>query len=327
MNKLKKYLSSAKFKEVVRPEIKRFSAVIIFTLIYGIGVAWFLEASVIPMYTGGMPGIAQVLRDLLGNNKLGILSEQYEGLFMSIFIFVANIPLLLLGWFGVSKKFTLYSIVSVIIQSTVIGFIPSLELGLSLQSHAVVTAIIGGLLVGIGTGGALRYGTSTGGLDIIAQYFAFKNGKSVGSLSMAMNVAIALMGGFILGGMEVSDGANGTVIIGAGVIVSYTLIRIIITTIVTDKVHTSYNFLSIEIITENPQEMVDEILHRVFRGVTLSKVEGAYSSHEKTLVMVVISSYELRLITELIKRVDPRAFVVAKPVRQVVGNFKRKTIA
>lgn len=322
MNKLKRYFKTSKYKEVVRPEIKRFTAVIIFTLIYGIGVAWFLEASVIPMYTGGMPGIAQVLRDLLGSNKMNILAEQYEGLFMSLFIIMANIPLLLLGWFGVSKKFTLYSLVSVVIQATVIGFIPSLDLGLSQPSHAVVASIIGGLLIGVGTGGSLRYGTSTGGLDILAQYIAFKNGKSVGSLSMIMNVGIALLGGLILGGMVV-----GGEVIGAGVIVSYTLIRIIITTITTDKIHTSYNYLSVEIITENPQDMVDEILHRVFRGVTLSKVEGAYSHHEKTKIMVVISSYELEMITELIKRVDAQAFVVAKPVRDIVGNFKRKTIA
>lgn len=327
MNKLMNYLRSARFKEVVRPEIKRFTAVIVFTLIYGIGVAWFLEASVIPMYTGGMPGIAQVLRDLLGHNKLHILPEHLEGLFMSSFIILANIPLLLLGWFGVSKKFTIYSLVSVVIQSSVIGFIPMFDLGLSEPSHAVVASIIGGLLIGVGTGGSLRYGTSTGGLDILAQYFAFKNGKSVGALSMTMNVGIALLGGLILGSVPVANSAGGTIVIGAGVIVSYTLIRIIITTIVTDKIHTSYNYLSVEIITENPQEMVDEILHRVFRGVTLTKVEGAYSHHEKTQVMVVISSYELETITELIKRVDPNAFVVAKPVRDIVGNFKRKTIA
>lgn len=322
MNRIKEYLNSRKYLEVVKPEVTRALAVVVFTMIYGIGVAWFLEASAIPMYTGGMPGLAQVLRDILSEEKLGVIAKSSEGLFMSAFILISNIPLLLLGWFGVSKKFTIYSLVSVLIQSFVIGFIPAVDFGLTGVEHALVASIIGGLLIGIGTGGALRYGTSTGGLDIVAQYMAFRKGKSVGMISMFMNVAIALIGGLVLGGMVVEG-----VEIVAGVIVSYTLVRIIITTIVTDKLHTSYNFLSVEIITENPRDMVEEILHRVYRGVTLTKVEGAYSSHEKTLVMVVISSYELRLITELIKRVDPRAFVVAKPVRQVVGNFKRKTIA
>lgn len=326
MNRIKEYLNSRKYLEVVKPEVTRALAVVVFTMIYGIGVAWFLEASAIPMYTGGMPGLAQVLRDILSEEKLGVIAENSEGLFMSAFILISNIPLLLLGWFGVSKKFTIYSLVSVLIQSFVIGFIPAVDFGLTGVEHALVASIIGGLLIGIGTGGALRYGTSTGGLDIVAQYMAFRKGKSVGMISMFMNVAIALIGGLVLGGMVV-EAKGEFVTIVAGVIVSYTLVRIIITTIVTDKLHTSYNFLSVEIITENPRDMVEEILHRVYRGVTLTKVEGAYSSHEKTLVMVVISSYELRLITELIKRVDPRAFVVAKPVRQVVGNFKRKTIA
>lgn len=322
MMRIREYLNSRKYREKVKPEVTRVLAVVFFTLIYGVGVAWFLEASAIPMYTGGMPGLAQVARDVLGQEKLGILAPENEGLFMSAFILISNIPLILLGWFGVSKKFTIYSVISVLIQSFVIGFIPKVDLGLNGVNHALVAAIIGGLLIGVGTGGALRYGTSTGGLDILAQYMAFKRGKSVGIISMFMNVAIALIGGLVLGGLVV-----GGVEIVAGVIISYTIVRIIITTMATDKLHTSYNYLAVEIITENPRDMVDEILHRVYRGVTLTKVEGAYSTHEKTLVMVVISSYELQLITELIRRVDSRAFVVAKPVRQVVGNFRRKTIA
>lgn len=322
MNKLKTVLKSRKFLEVIKPEVVRIIAVVFFTMIYGVGVAWFLEASAIPMYSSGVPGLSQVARDILGSANLGIISEANEGIFMSVFIIVINIPVIILGWFGVSKKFTMYSVISILIQSFIIGFIPAVDFGLNNVNHSLVAAIIGGLLIGIGTGGALRYGTSTGGLDIVAQYFAFKNGKSVGLISMVMNVGIAITGAIALGGMEVEG-----ITIAAGVIVSYTLVRIIITTIVTDKIHTSYNYLAIEIITENPREMVEEILHRVYRGVTLSKVEGAYSTHEKTLIMVVISSYELQVITELIKRVDSSAFVVAKPVRQVVGNFKRKTIA
>lgn len=322
MNKVLDFFKSKKYREKIKPEITRIIAVIFFTIIYGIGVAWFLEASAIPMYTSGVPGLAQVVRDIVGHQNLGWISVDQEGMFISLFIFIVNIPLIILGWFGVSKKFTIYSLISILIQAFIIGFIPKVDFGLSSVDHALVAAIIGGLLIGVGTGGALKYGTSTGGLDIIAQYVAFKNGKSVGVITMIMNVGIALIGGFILGGMEIEG-----VTIAAGVIVSYTLVRIIISTVTTDKIHTSYNYLAIEIITENPQDMVDEILHRVYRGVTLSKVEGAYSTHQKTLIMVVISSYELQTITELIKRVDPSAFVVAKPVRQVVGNFKRKTIA
>lgn len=325
MKKIKSFLKSKKYRNVVKPEIKRFLAVVFFTFIYGIGVAWFLEDSVVPMYTGGMPGLAQVLRDLFV--KYNIINEISGKTFMSLFIFLSNIPLLLLGWFGVSKKFTLYSLVSVIIQSTVIGFIPDSILGLSNLNHALLASILGGLLIGVGVGGALKYGGSTGGVDIIAQYFSLKKGKSVGFISMIMNLAIAVLGALITGGTQIETSAGVLATISAGVIFSYTMVRIIVTTLATDYIHTSYQYLSVEIITENPRAIVDEVLHRLGRGLTLIKVEGAYSNHEKTMVMVVISNYELESLIEIIKEVDIKAFVMAKPVKNVVGNFKKKRIA
>lgn len=322
--KVKEFLKSAKYKQQVKPEIKRFLAVLIFTFIYGIGVAWFLEDSVIPLYTGGMPGIAQVIRDILVQN--GTIEEVSGKTLMSIFIIVSNIPLLILGWFGVSKKFTLYSLLSVIVQSTVIGFIPNSILGLSSPTHALLASILGGLLIGIGVGGSLKYGGSTGGIDIIAQYFSLKKGKSVGFISLGLNVLIAIFGAAVSGNKQVM--VLGTpMIFSWGVILSYTIVRIIVTTLATDYVHTSYQYLSVEIITENPKILVNEILTRLGRGVTLSKVEGAYSSLEKTMVMVVISNYELVTMTEIIREIDMKAFVMAKPVKNVIGNFKKKRIA
>ena len=305
MEKIKKFLSSTKYQKNIKPEVKRILAVVIFTLIYGLGVKWFLEASSVPLFTGGIPGLAQVFRDLFFAGKPS------GDMFMSVFIIVVNIPILLLGWFGVSKKFTIYSLISVLIQSAVIGFIPSNILGIN---DPLLAAVLGGLLIGVGIGGALKYGTSTGGFDIIAQYWSLKKGHSVGFISMALNVIIAFAGAFVA--KE-----------GAGLILSYTVIRIILTTVATDKVHTAYNYLEIQIITENPKQMIDTILHQLGRGVTLSKVEGAYSTHEKTLIMCVISTYELQEMTEIIQIIDDRSFVIAKPVKSVLGNFRKKRIA
>src|SRR5690606_9642588 len=100
-------------------------------------------------------------------------------------------------WFGVSKKFVVYSMISVLIQATILGFIPQLNIGLQNESQALTATILGGILIGIGVGGALKYGTSTGGLDVIAQYLSLKKGKSVGFISMVMNIAMALIGGLI----------------------------------------------------------------------------------------------------------------------------------
>ncbi len=319
MNKLRTFLKSDKYRNKVYPEIKRIGVVILFSFIYGIGVAWFLEASVVPLYSGGIPGVGQLVRDTL----FVIFKVDLGVNFLGLFVIIANIPILILGWFGVSHRFTIYSLISILIQAFILSWMPQIDMGLGAVEHAFTSAVLGGLLIGIGAGGALRYGTSTGGLDIIAQYLSFKKGKSVGTLSMAMNLFIAILGGFIVGG---KIGPGGEVITG-GVIISYTVIRVIVSTILTDRMHTAYQFLSVDIITQNPQALVDEILHKVYRGVTLMKVEGAYSHHEKTLIYVVISSYELHALSALVKKIDPYAFMVTRPTKHVFGNFARKTIA
>lgn len=319
MNKLSTFLKSDQMKQKVMPEVQRLVAVVLSTIVYGIGVAWFLEASVVPLYTGGIPGLGQLVRDSLYVwFKLDLGPH-----FLGIFIIVLNIPILLLGWFGVSHRFTIHSIISIVLQAFILSWLPIVNMGLNERGDAFAAAVLGGLLIGIGGGAALRFGTSTGGLDIIAQYVSLKKGKSVGFISMVMNIAIAILGGLIVGGKM---GPSGEIITG-GVIASYTVIRIIVTTILTDRMHTSYQFLSVDIITNVPQALVDEILHKVYRGVTLMKVEGAYSHHEKTLIYVVISSYELHTLVGLVKSVDPNAFIVTRPVKNVFGNFKRKTIA
>lgn len=285
-------------------EIRTFLAVFIFTFIYGIGVVWFLEAATEPLYTGGIPGIGQLIRSIVlkySNYDLG-------NIFLGAFVLLMNIPTMILGFIGVSKRFTIYSFISVLIQATMLGFIPRIDFQIT---DTFTLAVLGGLLTGIGIGGSLRFGTSTGGLDIIAQYLSLRKGMSVGYVSLLLNVLIALIGGFVY---------------GSGAIVAYTVIRIIVTTLVTDKIHTSYNFLKVEIITKVPEKMYDEILVKLYRGVTILKAEGAYSHDEKSILVVVISAYELRNLKSLLKENDPKAFTIITPVKDIYGNFKRKTI-
>lgn len=285
-------------------EIRTLLAVFIFTFIYGIGVVWFLEAAIEPLYTGGIPGISQLIRSIVlkySNYDLG-------NIFLGAFVLLMNIPTMILGFIGVSKKFTIYSFISVLIQATMLGFIPRIDFQIT---DTFTLAVLGGLLTGIGIGGSLRFGTSTGGLDIIAQYLSLRKGMSVGYVSLLLNVLIALIGGFVY---------------GSGAIVAYTVIRIIVTTLVTDKIHTSYNFLKVEIITKVPEKMYDEILVKLYRGVTILKAEGAYSHDEKSFLVVVISAYELRNLKSLLKENDPKAFTIITPVKDIYGNFKRKTI-
>jgi uncharacterized membrane-anchored protein YitT (DUF2179 family) len=299
-------------------EFKRIFAVIFFTFVYAVGVLWFIEASVVPMYTGGVLGIAQLFRD-----TLFVVFNQTTGItFLATVNMILNIPILILGWKGVSHRFTIHTLISIVFQTLFLSLIPKIDFGLSEQVHVFAASTLGGLLIGIGAGGALRYGASTGGIDIIAQYVSLKSGKSVGFISLVVNITVAILGAFIIGGQVGPSGVS----VAGGIIVSYTIVRIIASTIGLDLIHTSYQHISVQVISNQHEAIAEQIIHTIRRGVTYLEAQGAYSKSNKMMIYVIISRYEFETLFKLIQQIDPKAFIVTTPVRSVYGNFLRKTM-
>ncbi|MGI6781741.1 MAG: YitT family protein [Acholeplasmataceae bacterium] len=119
-----KFFKSEKFKNFTHSEPFRILIIIVSTAIYGIGLGWFLEASAeLRIYGGGIPGIAQLIVDIVKLSNGGQISQSTRDIIMFVTILGLNIPLFLLGWFGVSKRFTMYSMISVTIQATIIGYL------------------------------------------------------------------------------------------------------------------------------------------------------------------------------------------------------------
>jgi uncharacterized membrane-anchored protein YitT (DUF2179 family) len=176
----------------------------------------------------------------------------------------------------------------------------------------LLLSFMGGFVCGIGSALALRYGTSTGGVDILAQAISFKKNISIGFMSLVVNVIIAILGALLFGNPAVAF---------------YTIIRIIVQSVITDKVHTAYNFLKVEIVTTKTQEVSQLLLSDIGRGITIINAIGAYTHTEKSVLEIIISSYEMHRVIDDAKRVDPSVFITVSPVRRVIGNFKRKTIA
>jgi len=235
---------------------------------------------------------------------------------------ILNIPILILGWKGVSHRFTIHTLISIVFQTLFLSLIPRVDFGLSEQVHVFAASTLGGLLIGIGAGGALRYGASTGGIDIIAQYVSLKSGKSVGFISLVVNIVVAILGAFIIGGQV---GPSGVTVAG-GIIVSYTIVRIIASTIGLDLIHTSYQHISVQVISTQHEAIAEQIIHTIRRGVTYLEAQGAYSKSNKMMIYVIISRYEFETLFKLIQQIDPKAFIVTTPVRSVYGNFLRKTM-
>ena len=293
--------------------------VTISTVIYCMGVMWFLQPA--SLYSGGVTGIAQ----LISNSCSRFFNVKID---LGLIVFLINIPILIFGWKKVSKRFVICSLISIILQTVLMNeIIPVVDFGINTglnpitgvtfpgsgsEMDLLLLSFVGGFISGVGSALALRYGTSTGGVDILAQAVSFKKNISIGFISLVVNVIIAILGALLFGNPAVAF---------------YTIIRIIVQSVITDKVHTAYNFLKVEIVTTKTQEVSQLLLSDIGRGITIINAIGAYTHTEKSVLEIIISSYEMHRVIDDTKRIDPSAFITVSPVRRVIGNFKRKTIA
>jgi uncharacterized membrane-anchored protein YitT (DUF2179 family) len=292
-----------KNKDFLIENIIRCVIVVVCAFVYSISVLWFLEpASLISI---GLTGVSQILNRVFVGMNVNIP--------IGVFNLVLNIPVLLFGYKHVSPRFVLFSVLSVVTQSVfLLGFIPIPNLGINPETDVLFMAIIGSLGVGASIGVALRFGTSTGGVDILAQVINLKKGFSIGIISMIVNLTLAVIAGGIMQ--------------GKWDITLYTFIYIILSNIVVDKIHTAYNYLRIEVITTKGEELSKELIDGMHRGSTIMNAKGAYTKEEKNDILMVISSYELDKARRIIHSIDPKAFIMVLPVKRIIGAFFKHTI-
>lgn len=284
------------------------------TIIYCMGVVWFLDLG--KFYAGGVTGFSQLLSNflLLFNIKIS----------KSIFIAIFNIPLLIIGWKGVSKRFAILSVCSVGLQVVVIAFLEFLvskgfnpfakallEDGQANSGTTLTLALLGGLITGIGSGISLRSGASTGGMDIISQYFSFKKSIPFTTFSLSVDATIIILSAFV-GNLKTSI---------------YTIIRLIITMLVLDKIHTIYKYMRVEIITNKKEEMRTALISHFNHGVTIYQAVGGYTGQERWVLESVVSSYEAEEYKNLALKIDKSAFITFTAIKQIYGFFHRNVIA
>jgi len=274
-----------------------FLAVLFGATIYAIGLHFFVAP--IGSYAGGVTGLSQVLIELL--HKLNIPTFN-----LGIWTIIFNIPIMIFGWFKVEKRFVILSMFAVLYIGLLLNFFDTIPLK-EFSALLLVNILFGGLLLGSGSGIALRYGGSLGGIDILLAYFSYKRGSSIGNYSIAVNIIIVLCA-FLLK----PDNIEGTLI---------TIILFFYIGLVVNQVHTKHKRFTAFIISTKPYILIKQIHIRCGRGATLIQAEGTFEKAEKPVIMTVVSSYQLYALKNIIMTYDPRAFVNIVPTKDVYGNF------
>ena len=246
------------------------------------------------IYAAGINGTSQLLSDVLSNNS-GIVIDT------GVLILVFNIPIAILGWFKVGRNFTLYSFLTSILISMFTVILPINPL----STDPMMNALFGGIISGAGIGFALKYGFSTGGMDIISMVLAKTTGRSIGTLTFAMNLLIVSSAGFLYGWEYAL----------------YTLVSIYVMTKMIDTIHTSHQKVTAMIVTNEPDALVKVIHEKLIRGITIIPAKGAYSGMDRSILMVVITRYEMYELEQAVREADASAFVNFMETNKVLGEF------
>ncbi len=212
-----------------------------------------------------------------------------------------NIPVFLLGFFLVSKRFFLYSLYCLLATAF---FLQIVRLELPVQDP-LLAALSYGCLLGAGMGISLRSFGSTGGLDIIGVILYQKFNINIGQSSFIFNMAL-----FSLGFMFLQTD-----------LVLYSLISVFLTAVIADYFMSLFNQRKmVLIITAFPELMVSLVSSKLQRGSTYIYGQGAYSGKRKKIVLTVVNNFQLKRLEELIYANDPEAFVIIENTFNVLGR-------
>lgn len=240
--------------------------------------------------SSGISGIAIII---------GILTPFNTGLVN----FLLNLPILILGYIGLGKRFIGYTIVSVITLSAALYAIPVH----AVATDALLSSLFGGVIAGAGIGLVFNCYGSTGGFDVIGMLLSRKKDIQLGGFLIALNTIVIIISGFFF---DWDTALN-------------SLLSIFVTGKVIDAIHTKHRKITLMIVTNQAEKMKEKLLSSLVRGITLLDGEGAYSNEKKHVLMTVISREELAGMKAIISEVDPQAFVNITETVEVLGLFRR----
>lgn len=242
------------------------------------------------LLSGGVTGIGLII-DNLTNGAISL----------STVLVVMNIPLAIHAFFNVGRIFTILSFFNVFITSIILSIMPEVVS----FDDLMLSGIYGGIIHGLGVSLALEAGASTGGTDFIALHISQKKQVSAGPYMMMLNGIIVLISGKIFG-WEIA---------------AYTMISLFVSTKVIDSIHVRYQRVTLSIITSKGDDLADVLLKNGLHGITIIDAYGAYTKQNRKLLYMVISSYELTSVKEMIFEYDRNAFVNVTSSSKIFGNF------
>jgi len=283
-------------KEIIR-ELKNTFLIVLGIFSAAMGLKGFLLSS--RFIDGGVTGVSMLLSDVLG----------YP---LAILILIINLPFIALGYRQIGKRFAIKSTLAILGLSICLAVVQFPDV----TPDKLLTAVFGGFFIGAGIGLAIRGGAVLDGTEIAALIVSRKSHLlKVGDVILILNIFIFLAAAFFLGVESAL----------------YSIITYFAASKTIDfLIHGIEEYTAITIISMKNEEIKKAIIGRLHRGVTVYRGSGGMGStgesdSERDILFCVVTRLEIGNIKNVIKEIDPAAFVTTHSLSDVNGGLIKKS--
>ena len=260
------------------------------------GVTIFLAP--VKLYDSGISGTSMLLSQ--------VTPEAWS---LSVFLILLNVPLFLYGLRRQGAVFTVYAIYTVAVYSLCAWLITDvLPVDVTMASplagsDLLLCALFGGLISGLGSGLAIRFGGAMDGIEVMAVIFAKRLGLSVGTFVMIYNIALYIVCGLVL---------------YSWILPLYSIVTYMAALKTVDFIVEGLDRSKAVFIVTVRQEEVCKALSETFEhGMTILDARGFYSNSSRTLIYVVINRFQIIPMKDLVHQIDPTAYITIHDVADV----------
>ena len=267
-----------------RNDLRRAVVVAFASVLMALNIKTFVRTG--GLYPGGVTGLTVLFQ------RIALQYFHVELPFSVVNILLNAFPVYV-GFKFIGKKFTLLSCEMIVISAVLTDLIPTHPL----TYDTLLIAIFGGLINGVVTTLCLRVNATTGGMDFISIYLSQKRGLDGFTIVLGFNAVVLLIAGYFFGWDKALY----------SIIYQYTTTQ------------------TLRLLYRNYQHKWDEVRRAIYdtcqHGSTIWAAEGGYKEDWRNVVYSVVARSDVKRVTNVVRTIDPGAFINAIPTERITGRF------
>lgn len=265
-------------------------------------------------YTGGVTGIAQYAKTLFDNSDLAF-NLAYYGL---------NAPLVIFGMTKIGKKFTILTILYIVLVPVFIGLVKGFNISMftvgNVEQNLMLIALAGAVIYGFSIAALYKVGASSGGTDFVATYYATSKGKAIGGITTKITYAIIFVGQVLVALVKPEEDKSFIQNV-LNIKLLYTLIFVFLVGMTIDRIYPKGKKVSLHCMTFKGKEIVKHFKSiNYLHAITIIKTKGSMNVENETLVFGCFLMETDHIVAEIVK-VDPKAFCMIHSLVDIKGRF------